>query len=46
MPLIAALTPREHVVTHTDEMVEPVRFDVPADLVGDHRPDAVRPARL
>jgi radical SAM superfamily enzyme YgiQ (UPF0313 family) len=34
MPLIAALTPREHVVTHTDELVEPVRFDVPADLVG------------
>jgi len=34
MPLIAALTPREHVVTHTDEIVEPVRFDVPADLVG------------
>jgi hypothetical protein len=33
MPLIAALTPREHVVTHTDEIVEPVRFDVPADLV-------------
>ena len=34
MPLIAALTPREHVVTHTDEIVEPVRFDIPADLVG------------
>jgi radical SAM superfamily enzyme YgiQ (UPF0313 family) len=34
MPLIAALTPPEHVVTHTDEIVEPVRFDVPADLVG------------
>src|SRR5262245_58759178 len=33
MPLIAALTPREHEVTHTDEVVEPVRFDVPADLV-------------
>ena len=34
MPLIAALTPREHAVSHTDEIVEPVRFDVPADLVG------------
>ena len=34
MPLIAALTPREHSVTHTDEIVEPVRFDEPADLVG------------
>jgi radical SAM superfamily enzyme YgiQ (UPF0313 family) len=34
MPLIAALTPPGHVVTHTDEIVEPVRFDVPADLVG------------
>ena len=34
MPLIAALTPREHNITHTDEIVEPVRFDEPADLVG------------
>jgi radical SAM superfamily enzyme YgiQ (UPF0313 family) len=34
MPLIAALTPREHSVTHIDEIVEPVRFDQPADLVG------------
>ena len=34
MPLLAALTPREHEVTHTDEIVDPVRFDVPADLVG------------
>jgi radical SAM superfamily enzyme YgiQ (UPF0313 family) len=34
MPLIAALTPREHSITHTDEIVEPVRFDEPADLVG------------
>src|ERR1700757_2563505 len=34
MPLIAALTPRDHSVTHTDEIVEPVRFDEPADLVG------------
>lgn len=33
MPLIAALTPREYVVSHTDEIVELVRFDVPADLV-------------
>ena len=34
MPLIAALTPREHNITHTDEIVEPVRFDEPADVVG------------
>jgi radical SAM superfamily enzyme YgiQ (UPF0313 family) len=34
MPLIAALTPREHHVAHTDEIVEPVRFDAPAELVG------------
>jgi radical SAM superfamily enzyme YgiQ (UPF0313 family) len=34
MPLIAALTPPEHDVSHTDEIVEPVRFDTPADLVG------------
>jgi radical SAM superfamily enzyme YgiQ (UPF0313 family) len=33
MPLIAALTPSEHTVSHTDDIVEPVRFDVPADLV-------------
>src|SRR6266571_5481322 len=33
MPLIAALTPSEHTVTHTDELVESVRFDIPADLV-------------
>jgi len=33
MPLIAALTPTEHAVSHTDEVVERVRFDVPADLV-------------
>lgn len=32
MPLIAALTPREHTVRHTDEIIEPVRFDTPADL--------------
>jgi radical SAM superfamily enzyme YgiQ (UPF0313 family) len=34
MPLIAALTPSEHEVFHTDEIVDNVRFDVPADLVG------------
>src|SRR5262244_3492760 len=34
MPLVAALTPPQHAVSHTDEIVEPVRFDVPADLVG------------
>src|SRR6185369_2168871 len=34
MPWIAALTPREHDITHTDEIVEPVRFDTQADLVG------------
>ena len=34
MPLLAALTPREHEVFHTDEIVEPVRFERPADLVG------------
>jgi len=33
MPLIAALTPPEHAVSHTDEVVEAVRFDRPADLV-------------
>jgi radical SAM superfamily enzyme YgiQ (UPF0313 family) len=33
MPLIAALTPHEHSVSHTDEIVEAVRFDVAADLV-------------
>src|SRR5689334_2651549 len=33
MPLIAALTPSEHSVSHTDEIVDRVRFDVPADLV-------------
>jgi len=34
MPLVAALTPAEHIVSHTDEVVEPVRFDIPVDLVG------------
>src|SRR6516164_10990863 len=38
MPLIAALTPPEHSVTHTDEIVEPVRFDEPADLAGIRAP--------
>src|SRR5262249_34031807 len=31
MPLIAALTPGEHHVWHTDEIVESVRFDAQAD---------------
>src|SRR5262245_55959683 len=34
MPLIAALTPLEHAVSHTDEIIEPVQYDIPADLVG------------
>lgn len=34
MPLIAALTPREHDVYHTDEIVERLDFDRPADLIG------------
>src|SRR5262245_18015636 len=34
MPLIAALTMREHEVYHTDEIVERLHFDRPADLVG------------
>jgi radical SAM superfamily enzyme YgiQ (UPF0313 family) len=33
MPLIAALTPAGHTVSHVDEIVETVRFDVPTDLV-------------
>jgi radical SAM superfamily enzyme YgiQ (UPF0313 family) len=33
MPLIAALTPPEHEVYHTDEIVETVDLDRPADLV-------------
>src|SRR5206468_11755378 len=33
MPLIAALTPPDHAVSHTDEIVERVWFEVPADLV-------------
>jgi B12 binding domain len=33
MPLVAALTPHEHTVSHTDEIVERVRFDRPADLI-------------
>src|SRR5438132_11806601 len=34
MPLIAALTPREHDVHHTDEIVERLDLARPADLVG------------
>lgn len=34
MPLIAALTPPEHDVYHTDEIVERIDLDRPADLVG------------
>jgi radical SAM superfamily enzyme YgiQ (UPF0313 family) len=34
MPLIAALTPPHWKVTHTDEIVQSVRFDLPCDLVG------------
>ncbi|HKB07030.1 MAG TPA: radical SAM protein [Candidatus Polarisedimenticolia bacterium] len=34
MPLIAALTPPGHEVHHTDEIVEPVDLDRPADLAG------------
>ena len=41
MPLIAALTPHEHSVIHTDEIVEPVRFHEPADC-SDYRASAVR----
>jgi radical SAM superfamily enzyme YgiQ (UPF0313 family) len=33
MPLIAALTPSEHTVSHTDEIVAPVQFGTAADLV-------------
>src|SRR5512138_2505810 len=34
MPLIAALTPREHDVYHTDEIVERLDLDRPAELIG------------
>lgn len=34
MPLLAALTPPHWKVTHTDEIVQQVRFDLPCDLVG------------
>src|SRR5436305_14615714 len=34
MPLIAALTPPHWKVTHTDEIVQEVRFDLACDLVG------------
>ena len=33
MPLIAALTPDDHTVSHTDEIIEQVPFELPADLV-------------
>jgi radical SAM superfamily enzyme YgiQ (UPF0313 family) len=33
MPWIAGLTPADHTVSHTDEIVDRVRFDLPADLV-------------
>jgi radical SAM superfamily enzyme YgiQ (UPF0313 family) len=33
MPLIAALTPAGHTVSHTDEIVDAVKFETPADLV-------------
>lgn len=34
MPLLAAYTPPHWRVTHTDEIVQAVRFDLPYDLVG------------
>lgn len=34
MPLLAAYTPAHWHVTHTDEIVQSVRFDLPFDLVG------------
>lgn len=34
MPTLAGLTPREHDVTLCDENVEPIDFDVDADIVG------------
>jgi len=34
MPTLAGLTPREHEVTLCDENVEPIDFDVEADIVG------------
>jgi len=34
MPLIAAITPPHWKVTHTDEIVQEVQFDLPCDLVG------------
>jgi hypothetical protein len=39
IPLIAALTPPEHSVSHTDEIVEPLRFDTPAASTSDRRPE-------
>jgi len=34
MPLLAAWTPEHWEVSHTDEIVQPVDFDKPVDLVG------------
>jgi radical SAM superfamily enzyme YgiQ (UPF0313 family) len=34
MPTVAGLTPREHDVVLCDENVDPIDFDVPADIVG------------
>src|SRR3989442_7119682 len=48
MPLIAALTPPEHAVSHTDEIIEPVRYDIPAHIVWitAPRPPALHPYGL
>ena len=46
MPLVAALTPPEHLVSHTDEIVEPVRFDVATDIVGITAPTPSAPQKL
>ena len=34
MPTVAGLTPREHEIVLCDENVEPIDFDVDADIVG------------
>jgi hypothetical protein len=46
MPLIAALTPTEHEVSHTDEIVDPVRLDVPADRITAPTPSALHAYKL
>ena len=46
MPLIAALTPREHEVSPHGRDRRARRLDRPADLVGITAPDAVRSSRL